>query len=1069
MKDEIIERKMIKHLFTYLILILFLRTLSSFRIDKASRNLLNREQSTSGLALPKNQLDKSNLNLLNQLNKNELDYSNNLSITTLNSLIDLTTTNATTGKPVFKLDLKNSEFCRLNCTCILLNENRIHNDSELNLINNCLHLNLSLTENENEFKIFNYYHTFQLKNLKEVSLIYNNLTKLNENLISNSKHDQPVVERLSLSFNQLTKFPKIKYATNSFKQLNLDHNRISVLNSTRNDLFRNLEYLNLNHNRIRLIKKPFIRQICNELKYFDLSFNKLTRLDDNLFASCTRLETLKLNRNRLADFGLHAFDNLTNLVELDLSRNNLTNLTVSFRSLTNLRILNLSKNNLRSLDDSVFQHLMNLRTLNLNENNLVRLDSNFVKGLKNLKLLQLSNNQLEHIAVNWLDSKNLLNLYLEHNRIEKLNSTTFSGLINLEKLYLGKWRLMEMLNIGSSHTIVLQSVRVFYASKLFINILFLFILDYNLISAIEKNVFQTNTNLIWLFLNDNYLNKLVEQNRTLFVHNRLQHLSLENNHIKYIPNQLFNNLTSLITIDLGLNEIKYIEENALIKLNKLDELNWDSRSLECSCRLKWFANYYQEKSIENIYLEHLECRTPSNLENKKFIDVNVNLFLCKDDFKHYFVKEPKRSQTIKKGKSFFLKCKVATNSFLNEDIIFEWKKNNQTLSLSNERNIVEIMYLDKDKDFSINHKLIYSSHLHFLNASVQDEGDYVCMANNTYGSIESKTAKVLISKPPQFVSALNLESTVNSKPNDLDLEAIENNYTITSSDKDIKSLIRNSHREADKDHLKIRLGKDIVIDSRVEGSPPPRISLHKTGQDNFTSTLKYRIHFDNVKQQFIIKNAQIYDQGVWQLSAINELGSSTKNITVDILSPPYFSTKQHNQLDIITSFRHVEISTTNQLTINYLYENWYLILVLIVLIVFSICLFKIIYILIFKKLRNRFASSKKPKYLNKKTLNNHQMELNNKLNELNKVINNDQLEQNENLLLNKQRNDLRLDRKNFAHKFSFKKDFDTNTRLVSFKKVDNSLDNLTNNLNNNLNNNFSNTKVPVKKVQFNLV
>lgn len=601
-------------------------------------------------------------------------------------------TDSTTNNPSIKSSNASTSkvqihYCPLNCTCVSLDDyNRKHNDSEFNLTNHCLYLNL--TGNKNQFKLYQQFHPFQLHQISELNLNYNNLTSLNEHLVLNAGHNQ-TIERLSFSHNRLTRFPKLRQLTSTLRYLNLDHNLISLLAAAnKSDAFqlRNLIWLNLNHNRIKSVKRTFLRPICNRLKYVDLSSNRLARLDDHLFVYCKQLEVLKLNKNKLNRVGSDVFENLTNLVELDLSRNNLTNLTINFRSLINLKILNLSKNQLQTVANGTFEHLTNLQTLNLNENNLTYLEPNLVRGLRSLRLLQLSSNQIKQIDVNWLESQNLVNLYLERNQIDQLHSRTFDGLVRLEKLYL----------------------------------------DYNLISSIDQNAFRTNENLIWLFLNDNYLNRLVDENRTLFVHHKLQYLALENNHLTYIPNQLFANLTSLVTIDLSLNQIKYIEENALRPLTRLDELNFDSTDLDCDCAMKWFVNYYQERSIENIYLEQLECKTPKSLANKAFIDVNINLFLCKADFKHYFLKEPKK-QIVRKGQQFELQCKVVTNSFINEDIVFDWRKNNQTIYLNNERDIVEIMKLYKDKDYPLNHKLIYSSYLHFLNASLKDEGEFCSM------------------------------------------------------------------------------------------------------------------------------------------------------------------------------------------------------------------------------------------------------------------------------------------------------------------------------------------------------
>lgn len=368
------------------------------------------------------------------------------------SLLATTTSvneNATVAQPI--------DYCPSNCTCLTPNSS-LNLIGDLQVSHSCLHLNLSVWPNRSQFRLYQAFHPFQLNQLKEFNLDFNNLTELNENLILNSRHNQ-TIEKLSLSHNQLSRFPRLRQAS-SIKRLQLDHNEMLYLNNSRAELYplRALLSLHLNHNRIRLIRKHFMKLICSQLRYIDLSHNRLARLDDHLFVSCRQLEVLRLNRNRISRLGANVFANLSSLLELDLSRNNLTNLTGDdFRPLKSLKILNLSKNGLQTIEDGTFQSLSNLQTLNLNENNLVVLNANFAAGLTNLKLLQLSNNQIRQIDVNWLECRGVLNLYLEHNQIDQITATTFKGLASLEKLYL----------------------------------------DYNLISSIEKNAFQTNPNLIW--------------------------------------------------------------------------------------------------------------------------------------------------------------------------------------------------------------------------------------------------------------------------------------------------------------------------------------------------------------------------------------------------------------------------------------------------------------------------------------------------------------------------------------------------------------------------------------------
>ena len=326
------------------------------------------------------------------------------------------------------------------------------------------------------------------------------------------------------------------------------------------------------------------------------------------------------------------------------------------------------------------------------------------------------------------------------------------------------------------------------------------------------------------------------------------------------------------------------------------------------------------------------------------------------------------------------------------------------------------------------------------------------------------------------------------------------------------------HRTA---HLKVRLGREINIDCRVTGNPQPKISLHKNGNLNFISSIKHRIQFDKFKQQFIIKNASLEDQGLFTCIANNELGSATKNITVDVLSPPVFLATMVNQseysegetilincyakanpkaeilwkknellletdandryylksdnqlliiknsrqsdsgiyqcllkneLGIVSSFRRVEILNSEHAKLTYLYNNWHLIVLVVLLLICFVFLAKLLIVCLFKKLIRCLSGSKQSTDFERKLQRKGANQI---YKPQPKIL---QSEQNEHLLKFGENNLKSLD---YSSKY-LANDLDSIARLVSYKNVQNSLDNL------NFARHGNHLKSPVKKVQFEL-
>uniref|UniRef100_A0A8C7YHD8 Leucine rich repeat containing 18a n=1 Tax=Oryzias sinensis TaxID=183150 RepID=A0A8C7YHD8_9TELE len=140
------------------------------------------------------------------------------------------------------------------------------------------------------------------------------------------------------------------------------------------------------------------------LDELDLSRNLLQKLPDSIgnFSSLTRLD---LHSNKLESLP-ESVGNLTGLTHLNLANNCLTfvGLPFSLGCLTNLKSLNLGMNQLDDLPPSL-ENLVNLQELGLFDNRFLKLPE-FVKVLRNLTKLNLKRNPLEHTQGNEESMKN---------------------------------------------------------------------------------------------------------------------------------------------------------------------------------------------------------------------------------------------------------------------------------------------------------------------------------------------------------------------------------------------------------------------------------------------------------------------------------------------------------------------------------------------------------------------------------------------------------------------------------------------------------------------------------------
>ncbi len=195
-----------------------------------------------------------------------------------------------------------------------------------------------------------------------------------------------------------------------------------------------IERVKKNHEKsIRLYIQSIdaIKEVCQliHLEELELFFSNIYELPDEI-SNLINLKKLNIV-SELKSFS-SGLEKLTNLEELKYEAR-VEMIPGFIGKMTKFKVLNLSNNNLTNLTDEFFQ-LLNLEELILDNNNFVI--SKKLGNLKNLTKLDLSWNKITKLPDKLFHSlNNLTNLILEHNKIEKLPDSIFE-LTNLTHLNL---------------------------------------------------------------------------------------------------------------------------------------------------------------------------------------------------------------------------------------------------------------------------------------------------------------------------------------------------------------------------------------------------------------------------------------------------------------------------------------------------------------------------------------------------------------------------------------------------------------------------------------------------------
>ena len=262
----------------------------------------------------------------------------------------------------------------------------------------------------------------KIKNVKSLDLSKNEIVRVHQEAFYNFRN----LEILNLSENQISYLAENLFKNSSeLKMLKLADNSIKTLQRKDLELLKKLELLDLTKNQIENLGEKTFKPPSNSVRNF--AANITDKIDYS-----SNLKTIKLTANQITKLYEDNFKGLSNLIELDLSENQVVFDSNTFRYLTNLKRLNLSKNKIMNISDESFKELSKLEELNLSENEIEFLGtskSNYPN--ESSDPANFTNKQLTGKPFSGL--KNLRTLNLSLNKINKIDSECFLDLENLEK------------------------------------------------------------------------------------------------------------------------------------------------------------------------------------------------------------------------------------------------------------------------------------------------------------------------------------------------------------------------------------------------------------------------------------------------------------------------------------------------------------------------------------------------------------------------------------------------------------------------------------------------------------
>lgn len=328
--------------------------------------------------------------------------------------------------------------------------------------------------------------------------------------------------------------------------------------------------LNVSHNSISVLKSAKLGNEQQRMETIDLSYNLISSVPDNCFASFSHMKHLNLSHNSISYLSAAAFEGISRLESLFLSYNKLSSVANIAIKLWNLKILHVDYNYISKIED--LNAMIDLEELNLGHNEIKLLDENAFTSLSNLTRLDLSGNQITWIRAHFANN-NLRELRLTDNILIRLFSHSLDGK-NFTNLYINGNKYItpiqafnnvkcDYLDLSNCDLQNLPNITFSGGTLSSIN------LSTNALSNIEISTFSFVNDLQEIDLSNNELRTL---DFLMPGVRKLKKLHIQKNMLNKILNNTFTNTSSLEFLDLSYNVIQIIESGSFLPLSKLENL-----------------------------------------------------------------------------------------------------------------------------------------------------------------------------------------------------------------------------------------------------------------------------------------------------------------------------------------------------------------------------------------------------------------------------------------------------------------------------------------------------------------
>lgn len=351
--------------------------------------------------------------------------------------------------------------------------------------------------------------------------------------------------------------------------------------------FKKLHELRISRNEIENPVKLLDCLTPSIVEKLYLAGNVIGELESTALLRFVNLQILDLSDTHLKGFNFGILENLNQLHDLDISRNNLneiSNLTF-LHSLKRLINLNVGDNQLQNGLEIIQQTNLNMVRMNLAGTYVGKLNATTFQGMKELKYLNLSNTQLSLDDLSPFDSFiHLEKLDISFNNLENVNFITSKIFKNLRVFSASNCKITKIHELLS----------LFGSSLVYLD------LSGNFLSEIQSSTFENLTELAHLNLSN--------MNLSSFSFEALKHQ--QNLRILNISNNRLNVLFFVVIRNSAewLEEL-YLDENDLFDINGLNHSSFPSlRRLsitknQLSCK---FLDNFVPKLNEWRYLELIE-------------------------------------------------------------------------------------------------------------------------------------------------------------------------------------------------------------------------------------------------------------------------------------------------------------------------------------------------------------------------------------------------------------------------------------------------------------------------------